>query len=254
MSDTPLTQTRVDPLDRLLESAVEQRVEIAPGSADKADRDGKSLTGPEQGRLVELESVIDQGLKSFVDVGLALKEIRDSKLYREQHRTFESYCRKRWVVSRIHGHRMIEAALVAEMLPVGNERQARELIPLSTEERLKVWALVTAPGSPPPTAKRIRKVILAEGLLDKPRNRKRRREAKDGGVNFIFPLTISLPSDTDIVTPDTDPEELAALIRTSLGVFKNSHNETWARFRVQTVGEGRVTPSTAPIAEGTGLT
>ena len=91
--------------------------------------------------------MIDRGLKSFVEVGPALKEIRDSKLYREQDATFEDYCRERWAFSRIHGHRLIKAAEVyGELLRIGNnlltwEAQARELARLKTpEKRRQVWA------------------------------------------------------------------------------------------------------------------
>jgi len=67
-------------------------------------------------------------------------EIRDGRLYREPHGTFEVYCRERWGWSRIHAHRQIEAAKVAKVLPMGNtppnERVARELAPLADEPSL----------------------------------------------------------------------------------------------------------------------
>lgn len=90
----------------------------------------------ESSRLTELETVIEHGLKTFVDVGNALLEIRDSRLYRAEHGTFEDYCRDRWGMSRIHAHRMIEAASVtSNLLPIGNilpanEAQARPLTQL----------------------------------------------------------------------------------------------------------------------------
>ena len=43
-------------------------------------------------RLAELELVIERGLKTFVEVGAALLGIRDGRLYRETHATFEDYC------------------------------------------------------------------------------------------------------------------------------------------------------------------
>lgn len=93
-----------------------------------------SLATIERDRLAELERVIEHGQAVFVAVGDALQEIRDSRLYRETYGTFEDYCRDRWGFSRVNAHRLIQAAEVAEMLPVGNipatERQARELAPL----------------------------------------------------------------------------------------------------------------------------
>jgi hypothetical protein len=44
-------------------------------------------------RLVELETQIQRNGSA---IGLALREIRDRRLYRETHPTFESYLEKRW--------------------------------------------------------------------------------------------------------------------------------------------------------------
>lgn len=75
----------------------------------------------EKQRLEVLESVIDAGMQTFVHVGNALLEIRDARLYRQEFGTFEDYCRERWGMSRIHAHRMIEAAAVTNnLLPIGN--------------------------------------------------------------------------------------------------------------------------------------
>ena len=96
--------------------------------------------------LAECEQIIERGLTTFVEVGQALMEIRDQRLYREQYGTFEEYCRKRWGWSRIHVHRQIEAARVASLLPIGNtptnEAQARELVPLLRKDEaevIEVW-------------------------------------------------------------------------------------------------------------------
>lgn len=84
-------------------------------------------------RLMECERVIERGLNTFVEVGAALLEIRDNRLYSDGYNTFEHYCRERWGMSRIHAHRLIEAADVTNnLLPMGNilptsERQARPL-------------------------------------------------------------------------------------------------------------------------------
>jgi hypothetical protein len=47
-------------------------------------------------RLAELEKVIAKGKKTFVEVGLALAEIRDLRLYKREYSGFEEYCRKKW--------------------------------------------------------------------------------------------------------------------------------------------------------------
>ena len=99
-----------------------QRIEIASRHMPTANMLVQPLTALEQGRLVELERVVDTGLGTFVEVGLVLKEIRDSRLYRTQHATFENYCQQRWRFTRTHGHRLIVAAKVAgDLLPIGNK-------------------------------------------------------------------------------------------------------------------------------------
>jgi hypothetical protein len=95
----------------------------------------KQLSIIETVRLVELEQTIERGLQTFIEVGEALREIRDSRLYLERYDTFEDYLRERWSgMSRSRAHRLIDAADVVEMLPIGNtpanEAQARELVPL----------------------------------------------------------------------------------------------------------------------------
>lgn len=69
----------------------------------------------EQLTLIELESVIERGLQTYVEVGEALKEISERRLYREQgFDTFEAYCEQRWGFSRKVGYEYMRAAVVAQ--------------------------------------------------------------------------------------------------------------------------------------------
>ena len=110
------------------------------------------LTVQEKTELAELETVIENGMKHFLVVGRALLRIRDSRLYRDTHRTFNDYCRDRWGMSRSYAHRMIEGAKTADnLLPIGNtpvnEAQARPLTRLEPERQDAAWqeAVETAP-------------------------------------------------------------------------------------------------------------
>lgn len=88
-------------------------------------------------RLAALEPIIERGVAAFIEAGFALREIRDARLYRVTHPTFEAYLRARWGWSRAHGYRMIDAAAVAEALsPVGDTvaSHCRELVPLLRDE------------------------------------------------------------------------------------------------------------------------
>ena len=112
------------------------------------------LTVVEQGRLEHNEAIIEKGLNTFVDVGNALAEIRDGKLYRDTHGTFEEYCQERWGISRPRAYQFIEAAETVGLLstmvdtPPSSERQARPLTRLEPEEQIAAWqeAVETAPN------------------------------------------------------------------------------------------------------------
>lgn len=80
-------------------------------------------TPPETGdRLSMLETVIERGMQTFIEVGDALAEIRDSKLYRESHGTFAKYVEDRWGWSRRTAYDYIDGARVA-----GNVRTSAHL-------------------------------------------------------------------------------------------------------------------------------
>lgn len=97
------------------------------------------LSEDETRALARHEETIRDGLRDFVRVGMALKEIRDRRLYRAGHDTFEDYCRAQWDLSTTAAYRKIEcSSLVLEMSPMGdiqNERQARALLKVPEEKR-----------------------------------------------------------------------------------------------------------------------
>jgi hypothetical protein len=64
--------------------------------------------------LAELEQTIAQGKKRLVELGLALGEIRDLRLYRREYGTFEEYCRAKWGCGRQQAYRLIKAAAVGK--------------------------------------------------------------------------------------------------------------------------------------------
>lgn len=112
-----------------------------------------ALSADEQAALIECEIVIERGLQTFVEVGTALATIRDQKLYRLTHKTFEDYCDQRWSMQRAHAYRLMEAAqVVTDLSPIGdilpaNEAQARPLTAVPADQRAAVWhqAVETAP-------------------------------------------------------------------------------------------------------------
>jgi hypothetical protein len=117
--------------------------------------------------LPELEAVIERGLATFVDVGTALLEIREGRLYRDSHSTFEDYCRERWGFSdRRARYLMTAAEIVTEIgttVPVPtNERQVRELARIPADQRAEVWQRVVSEHGERVTAQHIREVRSEE--------------------------------------------------------------------------------------------
>jgi len=112
------------------------------------------LSEAETLELRRLEARVEIGLKAFWEIGLALSQIRDQRLYRENYKTFEEYCITRWEMSRRSAYQLISAATVvenvrncAQILPL-NEAQARPLTALPPEQQREAWTKVlsTAPS------------------------------------------------------------------------------------------------------------
>ena len=168
-------------------------------------------------KLEELEAIIGRGLQSFVEVGNALLEIRDSRLYRDTHPTFEAYCKERWGMSRFYAHRLIDGAKVVEMLPVGNrpsrEYQVRPLTKLPPEQQAEAWeaAVDTAPGGKV-TAKHVAEVV----------NRRTRNPALPVYVPHSRALGYAGRAITDLENiSDKDPQKKEAGVRVIIWCIKN---------------------------------
>jgi hypothetical protein len=70
------------------------------------------MTTTECSQLEKCETTIEHGINTFVEVGEALAEIRNAKLYRASHRTFEAYCDEKWKFSRQRAYQLIDQAKV----------------------------------------------------------------------------------------------------------------------------------------------
>ncbi len=150
----------------------------------------RPLTGLEIKQKKGLEEIIDQNLQAFFAVGRALMEIRDKKLYREDYRTFEAYCRARFDIGKNRANQYVGGATVLvnlttmvvkneaescqadgpiiDLLPI-NERQVRPLTRLEPEEQRKVWsaAVFVAQEREKPVTGAIVKRVAADYRNDK---------------------------------------------------------------------------------------
>jgi hypothetical protein len=126
----------------------------------------ETITLTESKRLITLEQTIEAGRKTFVEVGLALAEIRDSRLYRDEFNSFEEYCKNKWGFKKSYAYQLIESANVAESVSaiadIKTESQARELAKVSADKRAEVLER----AGDKPTAKAIREA--AENLRGTP--------------------------------------------------------------------------------------
>lgn len=100
----------------------------------------KTISDADLDRLSNLEATIETGLQTFLEVGEALAEIRDSKLYRANHETFDAYCRDRWGFGDRRARQLMAAAEIGTVVPIDNEAQARELAPLKGDEQAVIEA------------------------------------------------------------------------------------------------------------------
>lgn len=124
-----------------------------------------TLSSSDVALLARLETTIERGLGTFLEVGSALMEIRDKRLYRETHGRFEDYCQERWGFKRNYANKLIASAeVVALVEPMGttvptSERQARELAPLlgEPEQLREAWEEASANGSP--TTAKVRETV-----------------------------------------------------------------------------------------------
>lgn len=84
----------------------------------------------------DCETIIENGWQTVLAVGLALLQIRDNELYKDEYATFEDYCGEKWTFTKTHANRMIGAGKVAQILtPIGakckyKESQLRPLVPI----------------------------------------------------------------------------------------------------------------------------
>ena len=126
-------------------------------------------------RLTHLEDFIARNQCHFHEIGKALKEIRDKRLYKLiLFETFEAYTKARWDMGRAQAYRLIKSYMVihnlspiGDILP-GNESQVRPLVQLDLFEQRKVWKSFLNTGLEI-TALNIKKFIAAGKSADKSR-------------------------------------------------------------------------------------
>jgi hypothetical protein len=103
-------------------------------------------TPAEETEFQECEAIVREGWAHVARVGEALVRIRDKKLFKNEHPSFELYCRERWGFGRAQACRYIAAGDIQRSLaavpgmPVPEcEAQIRPLIGLSAVQAHTAW-------------------------------------------------------------------------------------------------------------------
>ena len=76
--------------------------------------------------FLNLEKIVESGIAKYLEVGRALMEIKQRELYKAAAETWEIYLQERWGISRQHGHRLIKAVeldqVISGMTPAISEK------------------------------------------------------------------------------------------------------------------------------------
>ena len=123
-----------------------------------------TLSLEEEKERLHLERKVE---RAFFIAGMALMDLRDKRLYRSTHATFEEYCRERFNFTRQAANYLIAGASVFEVLTTNgcqklptSERQVRPISSLSEAEQVDCWQqAVTEAGNRVPSGRIVKDVV-----------------------------------------------------------------------------------------------
>jgi hypothetical protein len=127
--------------------------------------DVSTLSTVETADFARHESTIEHGLNNFVEVGTALLDIKNRRLYRQTHSTFKDYVEEKWNMSVRRAYQLAECAATLKALPptvqnfAQTESHVAELAKAPEVERANIVRLVQKKARSTgrkPTAKDIR--------------------------------------------------------------------------------------------------
>ncbi|MHC5820240.1 MAG: hypothetical protein ACYT04_31325 [Nostoc sp.] len=126
----------------------------------------QELSDEEQSDRLHLERRVE---RAFFEAGKALAELRDRRLYRSTHSTFEEYCLDRFGYNRSRSYQLVDAAIVVDnlqkcpqfvdILPTA-EGQVRPMTKLEPQEQQEAWLkAVELAGGKVPTGRIVKDVV-----------------------------------------------------------------------------------------------
>ncbi|MBD2451989.1 hypothetical protein H6G76_33720 [Nostoc sp. FACHB-152] len=174
------------PDDQQLETIEVKAVELTAVEviSDGSDVTSEELTPQEQRERLNLERKVEH---AFYEAGKALMELRDRRLYRSTHKTFEEYCKDRFGFTRMAAALKIASVKIMDNLSTNglqnaqtsksglkaqkmstnglqilptNERQVRPLTNLEPEQQREVWLkAVEEAGNKIPSGRIVQSVV-----------------------------------------------------------------------------------------------
>lgn len=165
----------------------------------------------ERERWERLDGTVVNGLRNFQILGAALKEIRDTQLYRFAHMaTFEECCDLRWKITARHARNLIAAYETARVLgtevpPDVSERQLRPLASLPLAERRAAFDEAKENGG---TTAAIERAVA------------KRKPAKKKSA-ALKPLRLKVPGGTVIIQPNRKGKDYDEILRFAVEMMKH---------------------------------
>lgn len=179
------------------------------------------LSPAERAELSSCVETVKRGLRSFLEAGQALENIRAKQLYREGHRTFESFAEREFGLSDRRLHQLIESFKLVEnlksispSLPTPKvEAAVRPLAGLNPVDQLAAYTeAVEAAGGGAPAPK------LVKAAADK------RRAAKPGN-RAAKPVRLRVPGATVEVFPNKAFTTVEAALEAALAQVRSAAGE-----------------------------
>lgn len=153
---------------------ISQQVDPASATINISAVEVEELSEAEQSDRLYLERRVK---RAFFEAGKALAQLRDRRLYRSTHKTFEEYCKDRFGYTRIAASYKIAAATVMDNLLTNglqnsetsqeslqifptNERQVRPLVMLEPQAQREAWQrAVEEAGGKVPSGRIVKDVV-----------------------------------------------------------------------------------------------
>lgn len=155
------------------------------------------LTQDEEQERHWLELRVERGFREAV---AALRSLRDKRLYRSTHKTFEEYCQGRFGYNRSRSYQLLDAAIVVDnlkecpqfvdILPT-NESQCRWLTGFVPEQQRIIWGALVEEGLHPSgmSVKNKARELEEKGIVERLREKPLIRVTDFCSVGDVFTLT-----------------------------------------------------------------